>query len=286
MAKKQTATAQVKKAPQKSENRTPCKLILDIRYCESDHDNVIGKSLPVYVGQLYAFPKSVHACGARIARKLRQYGYTTGTFDHLYVNFTTVLKEHELQLSSRTVEPRIRYVDYGLRPGTIRRMKEKKREQFIADCTFRILTLLSGRDTAQKQLLEKVRAELDAAGSELEILYKVKETATYRVTITYQIRPQGTDSVAWIEYRDKHKDVGGKKRLTALQFYEDIFPLVGSIAVSGGAIRVKPRDSFKARLDTKRYRVPFVVLVEELVGNGACACQSSPIMENPPCQQY
>jgi len=242
------------------------KLILDIRYFESSHENVDGMGLPNALGRLYPFPRSIHALGARIARKLREYGYTTGDFDHLYINFTTLLKEHQFRLSPRIPEAWLRYVDYGVDPKTVRRMRERDREEFVANCTFRVLRFLSRGDAAQRRLIEAVRRELDSAGSEMEILHKVKETATYRVVVTYQIQPRGGESVGWIEYHDKRKGVRNKKPFVELRFYEDIYPLVGSIAVSGGTIRLTPRGSFKASLDTKRYRVPFAIPISDLVG--------------------
>jgi hypothetical protein len=67
------------------------KLLLDIRYHESDRENVAGTSLPSELGRIFHFPGSIHPMGARIARKLREFGFVAGEFDHLYVNFTTVL---------------------------------------------------------------------------------------------------------------------------------------------------------------------------------------------------
>ena len=243
------------------------KLIVDIRYYESDHENVNFASTPGDFGRLYPFPRSISFLGQRIARKLREYGYVTGTFDHLYVNFTTVLKEHEIRLSPRMPEKWLRYIDYGLDPATVLKMTESQRESFAAECTFRVLKFL-GEDATQQQLVERLRRELEASGSELEILHQTKETATYRVVVTYQIRPRGEQSVAWIEYHDKRRNLRGKKRFIALQFYEDVFPLVGNISVAGGTICVTPRKSFKASLDTTRYRVPFVIPISDLVATG------------------
>src|SRR5262245_15383199 len=69
------------------------RLFLDIRYYESDRENVVGSSLPNGPGRIFTLPRSIHALGARIARKLREFGFVAGAYDHLYVNFTTVLPE-------------------------------------------------------------------------------------------------------------------------------------------------------------------------------------------------
>ena len=82
--------------------------------------------------------------------------------------------------------------------------------------------------------------------------------------MTYQIRPNGHQSVGLIEYHDKKSGQRLKSEFVKLKHYEDMFALVGSISVSRGVIRLKPRPSFKASLYTEAYQVPIEIPIAEL----------------------
>jgi hypothetical protein len=84
------------------------------------------------------------------------------------------------------------------------------------------------------------------------------------VTVTYQIRPNGNQSVGLIEYHDKKTGQRFKAEFVKLKDYEDVFALVGSISVSRGVISLKPRPSFKANLYTRAYRVPIKIPIAEM----------------------
>src|SRR5262249_11090186 len=109
-----------------------------------------------------------------------------------------------------------------------------------------------------------VAAEIEEKGSELEIAHKTKETAAYAVTVSYQIRPNGQQSVGLIQYRDKKSGETRKAEFVKLNNYEDVFPLVGSILVSRGVITLKPSPSFKESLYTHAYWVPLKIRIAEL----------------------
>lgn len=240
------------------------RLFLDIRYYECDRENVVGTSLPAGPGRLFTFPKSIHALGARIARKLREYGFMAGAFDHLYVNFTTVIPAGQCRYSPRNVDERIKYVDYGLSPETTNRLSETEKESLVCGTTLDILRFVATEHPARLSLVERIAAELAAKGSTMEILHMIKETAVYAVTVTYQIRPNGKQSVALIEYLDKKSGQRLKSEFVKLNDYEDVFALVGSISVSRGVISVKPRPSFKASLYANAYRVPIEIPIAAL----------------------
>lgn len=240
------------------------RVFLDIRYYESDHENVVGTSLPSGPGRIFSFPKSIHSLGARIARKLREYGFVAGAFDHLYVNFTTVLPESHCRYSPRDVEERIKYIDFGLVPEKTNCLSEAEKEAVVCQSTFDILKFVGGEPPTQLAIVNRVIADIEDKGSELEIFHKAKEMAAYAVTVTYQIRPNGKQSVGLIEYQDKKSGKSLKAEFVKLNDYEDLFALVGSIAVSHGIISLKPRPSFKASLYTNAYEVPFKIPIAEL----------------------
>ena len=240
------------------------RLFLDIRYYESERENVVGMALPGGPGRIFSFPKSIHPLGARIARKLREYGFVAGAFDHLYVNFTTVLPEGHCRYSPREVKERIKYIDFGLVPEKANRLSETEKESLVCQSTFDILKFMGGERPTQLAIVDRVIADIEDKGSELEIVHKTKETAAYAVTVTYQIRPNGKQSVGLIEYHDKESGERLKSEFVKLNHYEDLFALVGSISVARGVITLKPRASFKASLYTKAYRVPIQVTVADL----------------------
>jgi hypothetical protein len=240
------------------------RLFLDIRYYESDHENVFGMSLPGGIGRIYSLPKSIHSLGARIARKLREFGFVAGTFDHLYVNFTTAILEGMARYSTRDLDGRIKYIDFGLSPEKINGLSDAAKESFICATTFEILKFVAGDRPSQIALVDRVCADIEVKGSELEILHKTKETAAFSVTVTYQIRPNGSQSVGLVEFHDKKSGQRLKSEFLKLNTYEDVFAIVGAISVSRGIICLKPRPSFKASLYTKAYKVPIEIPIAEL----------------------
>jgi hypothetical protein len=100
--------------------------------------------------------------------------------------------------------------------------------------------------------------------AKLEILQKNKETSSYSISVTYQIKPESEKSVAWVSYVDKKKNLSSKIPFIKLENYQDIFFLVSSISVSKGFIHLKPRNSFTAEIWNKRYSVPIEIPLERL----------------------
>ena len=247
-----------------SPNMLKEKFLLDIRYFESDVENVNGASLPDHTGRIYAFPASIHSSGARIARKLREYGFTAGPFDHLYVNYTPLLPEREMQYAPRSVEPWIKYVDFGLAPENTNRLSDMEKESVVVDSTFEILRFIASDRQTRCSQIERVCGDIKAKGTELEIHHTTKETASYVVTVTFQIEPKGNQSVGLIEYHERRSGRTLKGEFVRLNHYEDIFSLVGTISVRRGLISLKPRSSFKASLNTKPYQVPIEIPITAL----------------------
>jgi hypothetical protein len=110
-----------------------------------------------------------------------------------------------------------------------------------------------------------VRQDIHRHGSELQILCRQKKTVSYLVSVTFQIRPSGGKSVGWVSYEDRRTQRSGSMPIVELDHYQDIFYLVGSVSVSKGIIRLKPRTSFKASVFTSKYHVPTEVPVAKVV---------------------
>lgn len=248
------------------------KLILDIRYFESDVPNVDG-TRPRQLGRLFDLP--VGQIGDRVARKLREFEFTTGgAFDHLYINFSTAVPESRIAYAERSMRasPRIRYLDFGADPKAVNRLSQRKKEAWVIAATFDAVTYVAGKDAKQLERIQRIRDLMEEYGDDMPIVHKTKETKTYSVEIYYRIATFGKKdgqgkkipSTVWVEYNDRRSGECRRGWVANLKFYEDIFFLASSIAVKSGQIILKPRTSFKARLYNKRYSVPLTIDIDDL----------------------
>jgi len=239
-------------------------LILDIRYYEN------GSNYPRTLGKEFVFSIDAESAGARIARKLREYGFILGTYDHLYIVLTDKLPEKQIKAWSRSIDSRIRCFDCGASPSSINKMSEEKQFEFLYEATFKVLNFLASKEEAKKRLINKIKDDIRNYNTGLEILHKQKNTSLYFLSISYQIKPKGKKSIGWILYVNKKTNQSVKMPFIELEHYEDIFFLVSSASISKGTIHLKPRSSFKAEVWNKRYSVPIEIPLEKLtsVKNG------------------
>lgn len=66
-----------------------------------------------------------------------------------------------------------------------------------------------------------------------------------------------------IEYLDKKINFRGQTYFD-LHFYEDIYPLIDTIAVKDNAIILNPKKSFRADLYNNKYKTPLQFAINEL----------------------
>jgi hypothetical protein len=239
------------------------KLILDIRFFECDRQRAVGALTSSRIGVIYRLPSSIHMIGARIARKLRQYGFVTGDFDHFYVCFTPALPISEKRWYPQTVFPRVRDVDYGLNPDQVNALADGSKEQAVAIATFDALELVCQHFPANRPLIQQVRQDLARHGDKMEIVHKVKETTKFSITVSYKIQPHGM-GLGVVTYVDKATGDTHRKEFIELQSYEDLFSLVGSISLTGGVVRLTSRSSFQASLTTRHYNTPIEIAIANL----------------------
>jgi hypothetical protein len=235
------------------------KKILDIRYYEST------PTTPVTLGSKYNFSSDIRPVGARIARKLHEYGFSLGTFDHLYIVFTDILPNNQIKVWPQVFEPWFRYVDYYIFPDKINKMSEEEQLQFVIEATFSALSYLAGSEESKRRLINQAWEDIHRYGTELEILHKQKDTPSYSLKVSYQIQPKGQKSLGWLSYVDKRKQRSGKIPFIELENYQDIFFLVSSMSVSKGYVNLKPRDSFKAEIHNEKYDVPIEIALERVI---------------------
>ncbi len=238
------------------------KLIADIRYYENpgrtEHGSVRHDSL----GTLYSIPfRSFGAIGDRFACKLREREFMLPGFDHLYVILTPALRAGVVEPSTLNLDARIRYVDVGLSPDEWNSLGDDPKHDQIVDLTSATIAAFTGNaDT-----LTGVAAELKRYRSELDIVVKRKETSSFRVDLSFQIRPLQEQSVAFLTYADKRTGKQGRTALTKLLSADDVYSLCGSIAVHNNTITIKPRSSSRAATLTRKYDVPMSVAVDTVL---------------------
>ncbi|MCA9125385.1 MAG: hypothetical protein KDB11_34695, partial [Planctomycetales bacterium] len=92
-----------------------------------------------------------------------------------------------------------------------------------------------------------------------------KETESYRVDVSFQIRPLQEQSVAFVSYVDKGTGQRGYITLAKLLSPNDVYSLCGAIAVRDNTITIKPRSSSRAATITKKYNAPMSVRVDAVL---------------------
>lgn len=236
------------------------RILKDIRFYESETQNISGQSMPQELGKLFIPTKDTNYIGQRIARKLNELKFSCGEFDHIYINLTTFVSENEIIVSNRNIDRRIKYIDFGIKSEILKSLSDNKKNDFIKSTTFKVLRKISQDKSLElvKQT-EKLLSEFD---TEIKIHFKTKETASYRIDIYFQIEASsGTKAI--IEYYDK-KDksclVGSQK----LQFYDDIYTLVDTILLTDDKIVLKPKKSVIADIHNERYKTPIELKLNEL----------------------
>lgn len=213
------------------------KTIIDIRYYETEK---------------FQFDRSLNAIGERYARKLRELDFKTGSYDHIYINVMDTLQDGHVEVS--TQEDWYIYVNIGVSLNKFISLNSNEKHLFVIEMTTDVLRVLCERDGLDFEVVKKVKDMMQLDKTELEITHKVKETAKYKVVISYQIRPLNKASISFIEYTDKITGVSKKKVLTTLKMYEDIFYLVSSINVTKDVVALKPRVSSIAEIHLRSDR--------------------------------
>ena len=239
------------------------KILKDIRFYESDFENIKGNSIPDNIGQIFPFKKEINYVGQRIARKLHELKFESGNFDHIYLNLSSLDSLKKLTISSRKVTDWIQYIDYPLNHQEVAKGKLNVQENQIAEITFKALNKLYEKEPQKIQLIKTVKEELDKSGSEIEITSFEKNTKSYIVKISYQINPKNCrHSKAFLEYENLKTGHTFKEHFLNLELFEDIYPLVGSVSIKENTILIKPRRSFKADIYTESYKTPIEIKIK------------------------
>lgn len=196
-------------------------------------------------------------------KKLREKEFLTGDFDHVYIVMSPLLAESSIEVSERRPEKWMKYVYAGVSVDPFNSKSTQEKEEYILTLMSDLLKSIALNDE-QEMLVDDVYRLLRGSGSELEIIHIVKETSKYKVAISYQIRPLDQASKGLIEFHDRISGLIRKGVFIDLKHYEDIYALVASIAVSNGAVQLKPRTSLSASYRTKAYETPITIAIDEI----------------------
>ncbi|MAT73404.1 MAG: hypothetical protein CMJ58_28300 [Planctomycetaceae bacterium] len=147
----------------------------------------------------------------------------------------------------------------------VNRLAAAAKDTFVADLVLKGLCLLSRDDIEANGHLQTVKEEVRAHGSHLMIFCKKKETKSYLLEVFYKIRPDNAASVGIVRFTDKKTGHSGQTDFIDLCTYSDIYPLTGTISVTGGVVTIKPRESFRASISTERYCTPITIETQKIL---------------------
>lgn len=229
------------------------RILKDIRFYESDKQNIEGESIPQELGKLFIPTKDTNFIGQRIARKLNELKFSYGEFDHIYINLTTLVKENEIILSNRNIDKRIKYLDFGINSESLQSLSDRKKNNFIKSITFQVLRKIS--NDLNLVLVNQTENLISEFDTEIKIHFKSKETNSFKIDIYYQIEAENVGTMAVIEYKDKKNNFCSSLNYK-LQFYEDIYTLIDVISFADDTITLKPKRSFIADIHNERYKTP------------------------------
>lgn len=240
--------------------------IADIRYFASQGLPFTGEHGPGNLRPLYAFSKSVHAIGARIARKLREFGFTIPGYDHVYIVFTPALGAKVVRPAHVVLEPWQRHFSIGADCEYIEALDDTGREAFVVDATLRVLRRIAGIDASKRALLRRMGREITRDGDNLEILHRAIASKTLLVRISYRIHAGG-GGAGWVHVEDLASGRRGSRQFVDLDSCEDLYALVDRVTLAKGVLTLNPRKSASARLAVSRYRTPMRIDIEAVLSN-------------------
>ena len=185
--------------------------------------------------------------GQRIARKLNEFRFISGVFDHIYINLTPRLNENDICENDIFLDKRIKNINYGIKPSLFNKLTEEEKEKTIKQITFTVFHWIYKNDIEKIQLIDYVKNLIDEFGKHLTIKYKTKETSKYKINLSFQIRPENDQSKLIIEYTNKN-DNSKLQEFSHILNYEDLYSLIDNMTVKDGRIVFQPKKSYLTEL--------------------------------------
>jgi len=230
------------------------RIIRDIRYYENKPDDYQGKFDGI-LGNVYYSTIDTKYIGQRIARKLNELGFISGEFDHIYINLSPELDDDNFCESNRFLDKRIKTFNYGISPFAFNILTDLEKDKKIKEITFKVLLWIYKNDDLKTQLISDTKYLINKYDKHLSIKYKTKETSSYLIDLSFQIRPDNEMSKLIIEYKNKKSNCIMQGILDILD-YDDLYSLVGSVTLKDEFIIFQAKKSYLAKLVANKYKNP------------------------------
>jgi hypothetical protein len=242
------------------------RIIKDIRYFETKPEGYHGKFDGI-IGNIYNNSADTKYIGQRIARKLNEFGFISGEFDHIYINLSPKIKDNDINESNVFWDKRIKSFDYGITISEFNNLTELEKDTKIREITFKVLNWIYKGDDLKTQLISDVQNLMDKYNRSLTINYKTKETNLYRIDLNFQIRPNNDTSKLITELTNK-KENNTQQAILDILDYEDLYSLIDKVILNDGFIVFQPKKSYHAELVAGKYKkAPLSINIKSMTEN-------------------
>ncbi len=208
------------------------KVISDIRlYKSSNIDNHLALT-----------NKSLNLAVHRVVMKLREQGFSLGDFDHLYINFSTLVANDTVSLIDKAdnYHPWYRYCDIGISPNEYNNLENSDFEDNVYEKIKSILLKLFNTQE-NVRIIETAFSEAKK-GAEMLMWFKEKKTSKGVATVFLRLLDNGRFLPLLCV-----NDIEGTEILR-VDLPETIdLNIIGEILLTNKMVTVKPRKNALAR---------------------------------------
>jgi len=157
------------------------KIIKDIRLYRSNKENIEGNSLPSGFRN-----KKLQITVQRIVMKLREKKFSFGEFDHLYLNFTPLLKAGKILPAKRDIDRYhswYRYYDVGVTQNVFDSLEnEEVVEEVIALVKQALISYFLENENNEEKVSDSISEAIEK-GEKMLIFFKEKKTSKSKAII-------------------------------------------------------------------------------------------------------
>lgn len=218
------------------------KLIKDIRLFRSAVDNIDYNPGPSTFNEGHA-----NIVLARLVMKLRENNFSLGDFDHLSINYTPCIPDHEYRPARCSVDryhPWHRCYDIGIQNKEYDQLEYKNDEWFVSSVVNVLIAYFCPTDD-MKLMVKNSADEVLKLGVDLTYLYKMKQGKGVKAEVYLRLL-DNHDFAPYLIVKDACDSVLLKKDLPQMRPYD--MPLhFGTIQLSRSKITIKPRTSVFAQ---------------------------------------
>ena len=198
------------------------KIISDIRlYKSTELNNYTGIA-----------NKKLNIAARRVVMKLREYNFSLGEFDHLYLNFTTCKPKDSFELLDKVdpYHPWYRYCDIGVTQNEYDNLTVQLVYEKICIVLVNIFNIAEG-------VIQNVITEAQK-GAEMRMLFKEKKSAKATATVYLRLLDSG-------KYLPQLRvtDLDGQDILCKDLPETVDLNSIGEIQLSGKTVTIKPRKN-------------------------------------------